>query len=73
MPRRERQRLDMTEAQWSSIILSVGLVWGTIELLFLGARPYALTFITGIILSVPARLIDKARRIAKIVTEDEET
>lgn len=72
MPNRTRQRLDLTEVQVSSLVLIVALCWGTVELLFLGARPYALTFISGVILSVPARLIDKTRRVLKALAEPEE-
>lgn len=57
--------LGLTQGQRETVTLACGLGWGTVELWFFGARPGALTFITGILLSVPAARIDKARRLLR--------
>jgi hypothetical protein len=48
--------------QRDSLIVGVGLAWGTLELVALGARPAALTFITSVLLSPLVLRFDEARR-----------
>lgn len=57
----EAQRRRMRIGRDTAIVI-VALGWGTAELLFLGARPGALAFITSVLVSPLVLRYDEARR-----------
>lgn len=51
-----------TKVTRDGAILAFALAWGTAEILWLGARPSALTFISGLLLAPVAIRFDESRR-----------
>lgn len=47
---------------WDGAILSAAIVWGSAEILFLGARPSSLTFISGMVVSAGVGRLERKGR-----------
>lgn len=53
-------------------ILAVAIAWGTIDILWFGARPIVMSLVTAVFLSPAALRIDEARRRAAKDPDKEE-
>lgn len=52
-------------------ILTTAIVWGTIDILFFGARPVVMSLVTAVFLAPAALHLDEARRARRGEKEDE--